>query len=60
MGVGTHSRAFTGWTACAILLMGLEFEGLLRGMATEKIMLLREQSWESVGWLLPLLGWLWL
>lgn len=26
-GEGRHSRAFTGWTACVILLMGLEFSG---------------------------------
>lgn len=26
-GKGRHSRAFTGWTACVILLMGLEFSG---------------------------------
>lgn len=24
-GQGTHSRAFTGWTACVLLLMGLDF-----------------------------------
>lgn len=26
-GEGSHSRAFTGWTACVILLMGLDLEG---------------------------------
>ncbi|SPO06375.1 related to mannosyl-oligosaccharide glucosidase [Cephalotrichum gorgonifer] len=26
-GMGRHSRAFTGWTACVILLMGLTFPG---------------------------------
>lgn len=26
-GEGRHSRAFTGWTACVILLMGLKFSG---------------------------------
>ncbi|ROW07331.1 hypothetical protein VMCG_03705 [Cytospora schulzeri] len=31
---GRHSRAFTGWTACVILLMGLEF---IRGGATQEI-----------------------
>jgi mannosyl-oligosaccharide glucosidase len=25
-GEGTHSRAFTGWTACVILLLGLQFD----------------------------------
>jgi mannosyl-oligosaccharide glucosidase len=26
-GEGSHSRAFTGWTACVILLMGLDLKG---------------------------------
>lgn len=26
-GKGSHSRAFTGWTACVILLLGLKFTG---------------------------------
>lgn len=33
-GRGRHSRAFTGWTACVIMLMGLEFT---RGQAMEEV-----------------------
>lgn len=33
-GKGRHSRAFTGWTACVIMLMGLEFT---RGQAIEEV-----------------------
>lgn len=40
-GRGRHSRAFTGWTACVIMLMGLEFT---RGQAMEDII---EQAFEE-------------
>lgn len=40
-GRGRHSRAFTGWTACVIMLMGLEFT---RGQAMEDII---EQAFED-------------
>lgn len=33
-GRGSHSRAFTGWTACVLLLMGLDFTGAQSGSAS--------------------------
>lgn len=41
-GKGRHSRAFTGWTACIIMLMGLEFT---RGQAVEDMI---EQAFEDL------------
>ncbi|POS73918.1 mannosyl-oligosaccharide glucosidase [Diaporthe helianthi] len=41
-GKGRHSRAFTGWTACVIMLMGLEFT---RGQAVEEVI---EQAFEDL------------
>lgn len=41
-GRGRHSRAFTGWTACVIMLMGLEFT---RGQAMEEVI---EQAFEDL------------
>ncbi|KKY36576.1 putative mannosyl-oligosaccharide glucosidase [Diaporthe ampelina] len=41
-GKGRHSRAFTGWTACVIMLMGLEFT---RGQAMEDVI---EQVFEDL------------
>ncbi|KAK3694649.1 glycoside hydrolase family 63 protein [Podospora appendiculata] len=49
-GEGRHSRAFTGWTACVILLMGLRFDedtaaGTVDGEATSGAALLRTPAW---------------